>query len=130
MKRIFLACFLLTATCSVSSIGHATAQTTTTPVTLAAFTAKVNQLDAYIAASDMTNAQATWTLVHNMMLGVLATSKVSIRDAVSTPDKDAHMAILMNQQTIYSAIWELKTNLATNRAALHTKLGEFGATIY
>ena len=128
MKHFFLAIFLLTTTCSVTLPGIAVAQTTT--VTLAAFTTKVNLLDSYIAAGNMAAANSTWTEVHNMMLNVLAKSKTSIRSATTTTDKDAHISILQDQETKYWAVWNLKTNLATNRAAIRTKLGEFGATIY
>ncbi len=127
MKRLLLAFFLLTATGTFTFIQRAAAQTT---VTLATFTAKVNQLDAEIAASNMTAAAATWGDIHTMMVSVLKTSKESIHHATSPADKTAHETILQNQQTIYFVIWDLKNNLATNRAALHTKLGEFGATIY
>ncbi len=130
MKRILLACFLLTAVCTVTFTQNAAAQSTYTTVTLSAFTTKVNQLDAFIAASDMTSAQATWLEVHNMMLSVLHTSKESIHGATTPSDKATHIAILENQRTIYSTVWELKTNLALNRTAIHLKLNEFGATIY
>lgn len=130
MKRILLACFLLTAACPVTFVQNANAQTIYTPVTLSAFTAKVNLLDSYIAASNMTAAATTWNEVHTMMLSVLRTSKESIHGATTPADKNAHIAILENQQNIYSVIWGLKTDLALNRTALHTKLGEFGGTIY
>jgi hypothetical protein len=131
MKRILLACFLLTATCSVSFIQTATAQMTPPPVvTLPEFTAKVNQMDTYIGAGDMTNAQATWLLVHTMMGKVLATSKYSIYAATTPADKTAHTNIMIHQRDLYSEIWALKPDLATNRIAIHAKLVEFGATIY
>lgn len=130
MKHFLLALFLTTGTCTVGLQQHAVAQTSTTPVTAAAFTTKIDLLDSYIAAGNLTSAQATWTEVHGMMLSVLGKSKTSIRTATTTADRDAHIAISDNQQTIYWAVWNLKNNLTTNRAALHTKLGEFGATIY
>ena len=131
MKRILLACFLLTATCSVSFIQTATAQMTAPPVvTLADFTTKINQLDVLIGASDITGAQAKWLEVHTQMGQVLAMSKYSIYSAPTPADKTAHEAILINQRTIYSEVWGLKTDLATNRVAIHTKLVAFGATIY
>jgi|GEM_PF-1733824 len=132
MKRLLFACFLLTATCSVSLVPTtASAQTTPPPVvTLAAFTAKVNQMDALIGTGDMTGAQAKWQEVHTMMMNVLATSKYSIYTAATTADKDAHIAILVNQRNKYAEIWALKPDLAANRTAIHTKLGEFGALIY
>lgn len=128
MKRILLACFLLTATCTVSFVQHATAQSSST--TLADFTAKVNLLDSYIGAGDTTNMRVTWTAVHTMMLNVLRVSKVSIQTATTPADKSAHIAILDNQRTLYTTIWSLKNNMVANRVTLHSKLGDFGATIY
>jgi hypothetical protein len=131
MKRFLLVCFLLTAVCSVSYIQHASAQITPpTPTTLADFTAKVNLMDTYIGAGNMPMAQSTWLEIHTMMKNVLAVSKYSIYSAATPADKDAHIAILNNQTTIYFRVWALKNDLATNRVAIHTKLNAFGATIY
>lgn len=131
MKRLFFACFLLVATCSVTSFEHASAQTVPVPtVTLADFTTKINLMDSYIAASNILAATTTWNEVHTMMMNVLGKSKQSIYGATSPADKDAHVLILQNQQDIYHAIWALKTDLALNRTAIHTKLVSFGATIY
>ena len=130
MKRILLACFLLTATCSVSFIGHANARTTVTPTTLADFTAKINLMDSYIGAGNVTAAQSTWNDVHSMMLNVLAVTKESIHSAATPADRTAYTTIMNNQTTIYYDVWALKNDLATNRAAIHAKLVAFGATIY
>ena len=78
----------------------------------------------------MSAANTTWTEVHNMMLSVLAVSKQSIYGATSPADKDAHVLILNNQTSAYHEVWALKTDLALNRAAIHTKLVAFGALIY
>ncbi len=129
MKRIFFALFLLTATCTVCFHPQASAQSTTV-VTASAFTAKVNALDSYIAAGNMALANTTWTEVHGMMLSVLGKTKASIRTAATPADKTNYTTISDNQQAIYWAVWDLKSNLTANRAALHTKLNEFGATIY
>ena len=131
MKRILLVCCLFAATCTPTFIQDAAAQVTApTPTTASAFTAKINLMDSYIAAGNMTLAQSTWTEVHNMMLNVLAVSKYSIYSATSPADKSGHETILQNQSTFYFQAWNLKTDLATNRAAIHAKLVEFGATIY
>jgi hypothetical protein len=131
MKRIILACFLLTAAGSFTLVQQASAQSTPiTHTTLADFTAKINLMDSYIGAGNMTAAQSTWEDVHKMMLNVLAVSKQSIYSATSPADKDNHVAILQNQQTIYFQIWKMKPDLATNRSAIHSKLVDFGATIY
>jgi len=128
MKRILLACFLVAATCTVAPIQRASAQVT--HVSAADFTTQVNLLDSYIAAGNMTAANTTWLTVHNMMISILGYSKNSIMTAATPADKTTYTNILTTQRTIYSAVWALKTDLATNRTALHTKLGEFDATIY
>lgn len=126
MKRILLACFLLTATCT-ATIQNANAQTVTT-VSVSDFNAKVNQLDAYIAAGDMTHAQSTWNEVHTMMMQELAVTKSAIAGATSDAQKATLMTKMQNQYTVYRSVWSLKTDLATNRAALHTELGNFAGT--
>ena len=127
MKRIFLACFLLTATCTATFVQQAAAQTTT--VSAADFTAKVNQMDAQIAAGDMAAAQATWTTVHQMMLTELGVTKGKIATAATSADKTTYMAAMTNQRDLYKDIWGLKSDLTTNRSAIHAKLGLFAATI-
>ncbi|MFI5196104.1 MAG: hypothetical protein ACHQD8_03370 [Chitinophagales bacterium] len=126
MKRILLACFLLTATCTVISIQHATAQT----VTQASFLTKVNTMDTYIGAGNLAAAQTTWTDIHNDMLTVLGVTKASIHTATTPADVTYYTNILVNQRTIYAAIWQLHTDLVTNRVAIHDKLVQFDATIY
>ncbi len=126
MKRILLACFLLTATATVSSIQRASAQA----VTAASFSATVNQMDTYIGAGNMPMAQATFDTLNRMMKTVLAVTKQSINTAPTPGDKATYQAVISNQAHIYKTIWGLKTDLALNRAALHSKLGEFDLTIY
>jgi len=130
MKRFLLVCFLFAATCTPYFTQPATAQTAPTPTTSAAFTAKINLLDSYIASGDMTDAQSTWTDVHNMMKNILSVTKYSIYTAATPADKTTYQGIMNNQSTIYFQVWNLKNNLAANRADLHTKLVAFGATIY
>jgi len=131
MKRVLLVCCLLAATYSPAFVQHSAAQTTAPiHVTATDFTIKVNLLDSYIAAGDMTNAQSTWLAVHQMMMNVLAYTKYSIHSAATPADKTTYESIMVNQRNIYNQVWNLKPNLATNRVALHTKLGEFDATIY
>jgi hypothetical protein len=130
MKRVLLSFFLLSATVGVSSLQHASAYAAPAPVTVAAFTAKVNLMDTQIGAGNITAAQATWNEIHDMMLSVLGVSKSSINTAATPAIAASHRTILENQTVIYQAVWNLKPNLAANRVALHTKLGEFAATIY
>lgn len=127
MKRILLASFLFTAICTVGSVQRASAQV---HVSATAFTTEVNLLDSYIGAGNMTAAQATWDSVHHMMMNILSYTKYSIMNATTPADKTTYTGIMTTQRTLYQAIWALKPNLAANRAALHTKLGEFDATIY
>ncbi len=126
MKRILFACFLLTASLTVTSVQHASAQA----VTAASFSTKVNQMDSYIGAGNMTMAQSTFDELNAMMKNVLAVSKTSIHDAATPADAATHKTILANQVSLYRAIWKLKTDLATNRVVIHGKLVEFDATIY
>ena len=127
MKRILFACFLAISFCTLSN-ERAAAQAV--HVSAAAFTAKVDLLDAYIGAGNMAAATATWDTVHHMMLNVLSYSKHSIRDAATPADATSHTTILTGQRNLYQAIIPLRFDLAGNRTALHTKLGEFDATIY
>ena len=129
MKRILLSCFLLTATCSAVFVQNASAQSSAATVTASGFTAKVNQLDAQIASGEMAAAQATWGVVHQMMITELGITKHSIMGA-ATPEAKATLNTLMkNQRDAYAATMPLKTDLAANRAALHTKLGQFATLI-
>ena len=128
MKSILFACFLLTATCSVGFVQQVTAQTATT-VSATDFTAKVNQMDTQIGASDMTNANATWLSIHNLMKAELAATKSKIAGAATTTDKRFYSTLMNKQIALYQAIWKLKADLTTNRATIHSKLGEFANTI-
>ena len=129
MKRILLACFLLTATCSVTFVQQAVAHAPAAAVTLAAFTAKVNLMDSQIGSGDITSAQATWTELNTMMINAMANTKHSVASAPTAADKDALMVVMNSQYSIYNEMVPLKQDLATNRVALHTKLVAFGATI-
>ena len=127
MKRILLACFLLTTVCTVGSFQRVSAQV---HISATAFSSEVNLMDSYIAASNMTMAQSTWDSVHHMMINILAYTKHSISTAATPADKAAYTTVITTQRNLYSAIWVLKTDLATNRTAIHGKLMEFDATIY
>ncbi len=126
MKRILFACFLLTATATVSTVQRASAQA----VTQASFTATVNQMDSYISAGNMPMAQATFDTLNRMMKTVLAVTKKSIYTAATPADKTTYQSIIGNQTHIYKTIWGLKSDLALNRAALDSKLAQFDLTIY
>ena len=123
MKRILFACFLLAATCTVTS-QQAQAQT----LTVAAFTAKVNLLDSFISVGDMSHANATWNDVHNMMMAELGVTKSNIAAATTTSARTTAQSVNDNQGRIYGTVWGLKSNLATNRTALHTALMNFAST--
>ena len=126
MKRILLACFLLTAIFSLTSIQRASAQA----VTQASFQAKVNQMDAYTAAGNNTAAQTEWNSIHTDMITVLAVTKASIHNATTPADVTYYTNVMNNQRTIYQQIWVLHTDLVTNRTAIYTKLSDFDLTIY
>ncbi len=125
MKRIILACFLLSATCAITTqTAHAQ-----TAVSASSFTTQVNRMDSFIVAGDMTNATATWNAIHNMMMNELAYTKSQIAGATTATDRATYTTLNQNQYTIYNQIWALKSNLATNRTAIRTYLLNFAATI-
>ena len=126
MKRILLACFLLTATCTLLSFQQATAQA----VTQSSFMAKVNTMDTYIGAGNLTAAQTTWSDIHADMITVLAVTKNSIRTAATPADVTNYTNIMTNQRNIYTPLWQMHTDLVTNRVAIHDQLVLFDATIY
>lgn len=125
MKRILLACCLLTATCA-GTFQIAAAQTTT--VTVTDFNAKIALLDSYIAAGDMTNAQTTWSQVNTMMIAELGVTKANIAGAATPAVATTYTTALQNQTLIYRQAWTLKNDLTTNRTALHTQLVSFAGT--
>jgi hypothetical protein len=131
MKRLLFAFSLLTATFFVASIQRASAQA---PVTTAAFTAMVNQLDSQIGSGDTTSAKATFATLNTMMIQVLGVTKSSIHTASDAGDetqKTYYTNYLGTQQVpLYRQIWHLKTDLVTNHSAIITKLNSFGALIY
>ena len=125
MKRILLACILLTATCTVFSVQHAAAQ-----VTQASFTVKVNALDSLIGINDMTDAQAMWSSINTDMISVLGVSKAAIANAATPAIAASYNTIIQNQRGLYKSIWPLHTDFITNRTALRTQLQQFDATIF
>lgn len=129
MRKVLLALFMLTASVSVVSVQQVCAYAPAAAVTEPAFTAKVNLMDAQLGAGSITAAQSTWAEIHDMMLSVLATSKENIRTASSPAAEAALTSHIQNQITIYQAVWQMKTDLVTNRAAIRAKLGEFALTI-
>lgn len=128
MKRLLLACCLLTATIT-GSFSQANAQSYSGTVTVSNFTEKVNLMDSYIASGDMTNAQATWTVIHSMMMNEFGVTKAQIAGATTTADKTTYTTKNTTQYTYYKQAWALKTDLATNRAAIHSALLSFAGTI-
>lgn len=123
MKRILFVCCLLSATCAIPT-QKAAAQTS---VSVTVFTTKVNQLDSLIGAGSMTLAQAKWNEVHDMMKAELGVTKQNIATS-SSPATSTYNATMTAQYSLYRDAWELKTDLATNRAPLRAKLLAFAAT--
>lgn len=125
MKRILLACFLLTATCTVT-YNEARAQSAAVSVTI--FTEKVNLMDSYLAAGNLTAATTTWNEIHALMMQQLGYTKSVIAAATTESARVAALAVNNNQVDLYQQVWALKTDLTTNRAAIRTKLLAFAAT--
>lgn len=129
MKRIFLACCLLTATFAAITPKTYAQASFTTAVDVTTFTAKVNRMDSLIGAGSMTLAQTTWNEIHNMLMAELAATKSEIAGATSATDRTTYSTVMTNQYSIYHEIWALKTDLATNRTTIKAKLLSFAGTI-
>ena len=127
MKRILLACFLLTAT--VTATMSTTPAQASASVSQTAFNTKVSLMDSYIAAGNMTQAQSTWNDIHAMLLLALGDTKASIQSAATPAIAATFTTLLQNQTLIYRQIWTLKVDLATNRVAINTQLMAFSATL-
>ncbi len=59
----------------------------------------------------------------------LAYTKSTILSATTEADKTTRLNKNINQYNIQRQIWTLKSDLATNRSAIHTALLSFAATI-
>lgn len=130
MKRIFLACFLLTAAVGITVQPVSLyAAAPTAPVTQAAFNTKINQMDSQIGAGNLSGANATWDEINSMMMTVLGTTKDQIAAATTPAAKATLETKHGNQAMMYQTAWNLKQNMTTNRVALKAKLNEFKATI-
>jgi hypothetical protein len=128
MKRILFVCCLLVFTCTMPFMQQATAQMPV--VTTASFTAKANQLDAYIAAGNLTQANITADDINQTMMIVVTKSKNDLNRATTPTDITHYTTVNTNQNTLYSAFWTLRSNLTANRTVIHTKLLAFAALVY
>jgi hypothetical protein len=131
MKRIVLACFLLTAAVGIATVQPVSAYAApTAPVTQASFMVKINLMDSQIGAGNIAAANATWDEINIMMMDVLGVTKHSIATAATPAAAASFETIHSNQAMIYQIAWNLKGDLATNRVAIKAKLVEFKLTIY
>jgi hypothetical protein len=124
MKRILFACLILAATCTASF-----AQNATPTLTKAGFTEKVNQMDAYIGQRQIESAKTSWEEVHKLMMAQFASIKVHAKAATTEAEYQKYVTLVKTEEEIYRTIWEMKTDLATNRNAIHAKLLEFAKYI-
>ncbi len=123
MKRILIACLLLTA---AGSFQKAHAQSA---VSASVFTAQINTLDSLISVGDIANATVRWNFIHDLMINELGATKANIASASTSTAASAALAVNTNQYTIYNQVWALKPNLAANRVALHAALVSFAGTL-
>lgn len=131
MKRIFLACFVLTAAVGITTVQPVSvyAAAPAAPVTQASFNTKIDLMDSQIGAGNLTAASATWDEINNMMMSVLGVTKGQL-EAATTPAAKATLETKYgNQAMMYQTAWNLKQNMTANRVALKAKLNEFKVTI-
>ena len=128
MKRLLLVCSMFTLTLTVASTQKADAQTI---VTAASFNAEINLLNSQIGSGDTVSAKATFATMNTDMITVLGVTKASIRDAGNDSTKNYYINYLSTQQVpLYRNIWQLKSDMVTNRSTLIAKLNAFSALIY
>jgi len=130
MKRIFLACCLLTAAVGITvQPVPVYAAAPSAPVTQAAFNTKINQMDSQIGAGNLSGAASTWDEINGMMMSVLGVTKDQLAAATTPAAKATLETKHANQAMMYQTAWQLKQDMTTNRVALKAKLNEFKATI-
>ena len=77
----------------------------------------------------MTDAQATWEVIHSMMMAEFGVTKSQIAGAATAADRATFVAKHNTQYTYYKQAWGYKTDLATNRAAIKAVLLNYAGTI-
>lgn len=128
MKNILLACVLLAAT---STISYAQARRPT--ASKSDLVTKQGQLNAFILASDMANAQLMWAEINKVVQNEFGVIKFRlIDDAASGDTVDKALCLKRNssQRTLYIDMQTQKNNLVTNRAALMNDLTLFEADMF
>ncbi|NDC40180.1 MAG: hypothetical protein EBZ77_01325 [Chitinophagia bacterium] len=128
MKQILFACCLLTATFACV-VPQSYAQSSSTSVDVTLFRTKVNLMDSLIGAGSMTAANTTWNEIHTMLTTELAATKANIAGATTTTDRTTYTTLMTSQWAMYQEIWALKSDLATNRATIKTKLLTFASSM-
>lgn len=124
MKRLLLACFLLTATCTGTVVmAQGTNQTVQTPK--ATFVAKYNQMNQHLLNNQLNLARQDFEQMKPMFIGNFAAAKAAIYSAPNQATKDALLQTNHTKQTIYSDIMNLATDLMGNRAAIKAKFDAF-----
>jgi len=124
MKRLLLACFLLTATCT-STVVMAQGNNQTVQTPKATFVAKYNQMNQHLLNNQLNLAKQDFEQMKPMFIGNFAAGKSAIYSAPNQATKDALMATNHTKQTIYSDIMNLAMDLAANRVAIKAKFDAF-----
>jgi hypothetical protein len=128
MKNILLACVLLTATSTITY-----AQAIRPTASKSDLVTKQGQLNTFILAGDMTNAQLKWAEINKVVQNEFGVIKFRLIDDAKSGDMvDKALCLKRNssQRTLYADMVVQKNNLVTNRAALMSDLNLFEADMF
>lgn len=127
MKNVLLACFLLAATTSITY-----AQAPRPTASKSDFTLKIGELNTFLLASDMPNAQLKWSELNKIAIdefGVLKFKMIDDDAKKDAVDKAKCQSLNSSQRTIFLDALNLKNNMLVNRVALINDLNNFAANM-
>ncbi|MBL7718208.1 MAG: hypothetical protein JNL72_05170 [Flavipsychrobacter sp.] len=123
MKRLLLACFLLTATCATTNVMAQGTTTTQTPK--ATFVATFNQMDQHLLNNQVNLAKQDFESMKPMFISNFAVGKSAIHSETNPTTKASLLNTYTQKQNIYTQIIHLAQDLAANRVAIMAKFNEY-----
>lgn len=126
MKRILLLCCLFIAAGTM-----AIAQTTSNPQPegKTVFASRSNEFDAGVARNNSQLAQVGFTGAMNFISSSIAQLTQQMNNASSQASKATLNAKIQSQQTIYTNLQSLQSNIMSNANQIKTNFQSFAATL-
>jgi hypothetical protein len=132
MKRLLFS-FVFTAAFAVVSFAQSAppALDQATPVSHAAYVAKVNELNTAIAAHNSVAAETLFGEVNQMVNDEMKVVRYKMRDATSAAERTKYVDLTKTQRGLFSNVMNMKQSgsMTENRVQLIEALNAFGATI-